>query len=308
MPASYAILPAAGLSSGQLSAPLLHWYEGGKFLRAEDRQIFFREGGTGDALVLLHGFPTSSWDWQPIWEELSRHFRVIAPDFFGFGFSDKPGGFDYSIMDQANWVEALLAKLGVRRVHLLAHDYGDSVAQELLARERDRIVRGAGGLQWESVALLNGGLFPEAHKPRPIQNLLNSPLGFLVSKMLSRERFGKSFSEVFGPDTKPSEEELDLFWELIAWNGGQAIAHRLIRYIRERKEHRDRWLQALTQRTGPLCLINGPEDPVSGRHLVARFRDLLPDAPVDVLEGIGHYPQVESPLRVVRAYLDFAKG
>lgn len=308
MSASYALVPVAPLSSAQLSAPLRHWYEEGQFLRQEDRQIFFRESAGDEVLVLIHGFPTSSWDWQPVWESLSSHYRLIAPDLFGFGFSDKPGGYDYSIMDQADWVEALMAKLDVRRAHLLAHDYGDTVAQELLARERERLVAGDAGLVWETVALLNGGLFPEAHKPRPIQNLLNSPLGFLVSKMLNRQRFGKSFAEVFGPETRPSEEELDHFWELIAWNGGQLIAHRLIRYIRERKTHRDRWLQALTQRSGPLCLINGPLDPVSGSHMVSRFRDLLPKSPVHVLEGIGHYPQVEAPLRVVRAYLDFMKG
>jgi len=88
-------------------------------------------------LLLIHGFPTSSWDFSPIWQALTTHFNVIAPDLLGFGFSAKPVAYDYSILDQADLCEALLTRLGVNRFHILAHNYGDSVAQELLARAHD---------------------------------------------------------------------------------------------------------------------------------------------------------------------------
>lgn len=84
-----------------------------------------------------HGFPTASWDWHKLWPEFVKHYRVIALDMIGFGFSDKPINYHYSIGDQADLQQALLTSLGISSIHLLAHDYGDTVAQELLARFED---------------------------------------------------------------------------------------------------------------------------------------------------------------------------
>ncbi|RXN17729.1 mesoderm-specific transcript-like protein [Labeo rohita] len=96
--------------------------------------------GSSDVLLLLHGFPTSSYDWYKIWDSLTQRFnRVIALDFVGFGFSDKPRPHRYSIFEQASVVEALVAHLGLseQRINILSHDYGDTVALELLYRIRD---------------------------------------------------------------------------------------------------------------------------------------------------------------------------
>jgi hypothetical protein len=111
------------------------WQEGGQFLKAfhKEQTIFFRDEGQGPALVLIHGFPTSSYDWSYIWKGLGG-YRRIAPDLIGFGFSDKPVDYHYSISDQANLIERLLDRLEIQEYHILAHDYGDTVAQELLAR------------------------------------------------------------------------------------------------------------------------------------------------------------------------------
>lgn len=78
-----------------------------------------------------------------------------------------------------------------------------------------------------------------------------------------------------------------------------------MRYIPERIEHRERWVGALMKSTVPLKLIDGASDPTSGEHMVARYRELVPSADVTLLEGIGHYPQVEAPLAVLEAYLQF---
>ena len=103
--------------------------------------------------------PTSSWDWQPIWETLSDKYRLIAVDMLGFGFSDKPDNKLYSIHLQADLVEALIEARQLKQFHVLAHDYGDTVAQELLARQ----LEGSGSGEWLSCCFLNGGLFPETH-------------------------------------------------------------------------------------------------------------------------------------------------
>ena len=78
-----------------------------------------------------------------------------------------------------------------------------------------------------------------------------------------------------------------------------------MRYILDRREHRERWLAAMQRTAVPLRVINGPEDPVSGAHMVARYRELIPNPDTVSLPGIGHYPQVEAPQAVLDAFFDF---
>lgn len=255
-------------------------------------------------LLLIHGFPTASLDWYPLWAKLSQHFRLLAPDLLGFGFSAKPTDHDYRIAEQADLLEFWCRKFGIAQHHVLAHDYGVTVAQELLARDGEQRARGE-CTRIASIAFLNGGLFPETHRPRLIQKLLLTPLGPLLSRLLTERSFARSFSAVFGPKTQPASEELAAFWQLIAEQHGQRIAHRLMRYVPERHVMRERWVRALIEAPIPKRLINGALDPVSGRHLAERYRELVPAADVVSLEDIGHYPQVEAPARVYAALREF---
>ena len=118
--------------------------------------------------------------------------------------------------------------------------------------------------------------------------------------------FCRNFSSVFGPDSKPSEEELQGFWAIINTNNGKHIFHNLITYMRDRKQHRERWVSALQHSTIALGLINGSADPVSGEHMVARYKEL--NCRLDYLAqlpSIGHYPQVEDPDSVQQHYQKF---
>ena len=102
------------------------------------------------------------------------------------------------------------------------------------------------------------------------------------------------------------EGELSEAWQRLTRDGGKAMMPKLLGYIAERRRHRERWVGALLQAGVPLALINGVDDPISGRSIVARWRELLPAATVFELDGVGHYPQVEAPDDVVAAYLSFA--
>ena len=293
------------------SMSLDEWRAGGSYFGYRGHQIFVRLGGdwsdtSRPALVLIHGFPTASWDWAHQWEALCARYRVATLDMIGFGFSDKPRNYAYSIMDQADLFEAWLATLGVKEAHILAHDYGDTVAQELLARHIEHEVTGSDGLRLLSVCFLNGGLFPEQHRATLTQRLLHSPLGGLVSSMMSRARFEKGLGEVFGPNTQPTKEMFDAFWTLAVAKGGMpAIGHKLIRYIAERRANRERWVGALADSPVALRVIDGALDPVSGAHMVEHYRKLVPNPDTVLLDHVGHYPQLEAPREVLDAYLDF---
>jgi pimeloyl-ACP methyl ester carboxylesterase len=274
------------------------WQRAGEYLDCDGQRIFFRRAGSGDALLCIHGFPTASWDWHRLWPDLTRRFDVIAPDLLGFGFSAKPRGHDYTIAGQADLIDALLARLGVSSVAILAHDYGVSVAQELLARQ-DGAGRAPG---IRSVTLLNGGLFPEATYPLLIQKALKNRIaGPLLARLLSERMFRRSFSRIFARDHRPSDAELADFWRLIAHNDGARVAHLVSRYQDERRVYRERWTAALRDADVPLRLIVGAEDPISGLTIARRYREVVPAPDVVVLDGVGHYPQVEAPADVIAA-------
>jgi len=281
------------------------WQARGRTFQFQGRRVFYRDEGAGEALVLIHGFPTASWDWHRLWPALTARWRVVAPDMLGFGFSSKPPDHRYSIHEQASLHEELLASLGVERVHVLAHDYGDTVAQELLARHLERTRLGELRMEIASLCLLNGGLFPETHRPRLTQRLLASRLGPVMAKLMNERSFGRSLAAIFGPRTQPTPAELHDFWRLVAHDDGPRVAPLLIGYMAERRRHRARWVGALCETAVPVRLVNGPLDPVSGRHMVERYRALVPAPDVVLLEGVGHYPQVEDADGVLRAYLAF---
>lgn len=283
--------------------PLGDWRAQGRDLLFHRHRIRYWEAGQGEPLLLIHGFPTAAWDWHYLWQPLAERYRVIACDMLGFGDSDKPRGHDYRLLEQADLQQALVRHLGIDGpVHLLAHDYGDSVAQELLARHHEGRARIA------SCVFLNGGLFPETHRPVLVQKLLLSPLGPLIGRGFSRAKLRANFGKVFGPATQPSAAELDDFWSLVAAHDGPAVMHRLIRYIPERREQRDRWVAAMQKGGVPLRVIDGAVDPISGAHMVARYRELIPEPDTVLLEHIGHYPQTEAPSQVLQHYLAFRQA
>jgi pimeloyl-ACP methyl ester carboxylesterase len=278
------------------------WYAGGQYFAWNGHRIFVRMSNNPDAepLMLLHGFPTSSFDWLPMWEELTQRFHVMAFDYLGFGLSDKPRGIRYTLHGQADLAQALAEQFFGRDFHVIAHDYGVTVAQELLARTAE-----GRGLAILSCMFLNGGLFAQLHRARPIQRLLAGPFGSLFVRLVNRKRFGKSFAAVFGPDTKPSDHELDAYWKIICTNGGDRLQHKLLHYMADRREHASRWNHVVKSPPCAIALTNGLLDPVSGEHLVDYVNQLNSAIPIWRLASIGHYPQTEAPGAVLESYYSF---
>lgn len=280
------------------------WRAAGETIRWRGHDVFVRTAGTGDALLLIHGFPTASWDWWPLWDALTARYRVITADMLGFGFSAKPRQ-AYRIVDQAELLVAVLAHAGVTRCRVLAHDYGDTVTQELLARRRE----GSLPVTLDAVCLLNGGIFPEAHRPLRTQTLLASPIGPLLARFSGRGRLAASMRAIAGT-RPPPPDELAAMWTLVARERGTRVLPALLDYIAQRRAYRDRWVGALVDAsTGPaparlpVRYVCGMADPISGAHMAARYRELVPSADVVELAGVGHYPQLEAPERVLVAVL-----
>lgn len=283
---------------------LEQWQSGGNYYSCNGYNIFYRTNNSDKpTLLLIHGFPTSSWDFSYLWEELGQYFNLLAIDLLGFGLSDKPFNHQYSTSEQADFIEALLQQQNIQSFHILAHDYGDTVTQEMIARHDGQ--KSPTGFTILSACLLNGGLFPESHSHTFLQGLLAGKWGGLVRLFLTRQRVYKALSGLFGQSHKPSATELDILWRLIACNRGDQISHKLLHYIKERKQFRSRWVGALQKTSIALRLINGPDDPVSGMNMVENYRKNINNPDIILLDGVGHFPHLEVPGKVLKAYMDF---
>ena len=279
---------------------LSQWRSSGHFLNVDGQQVFYKTEGTGPVLLLIHGYPTASFDWAKIWPALTSQFRCVTLDMPGFGFSDKSPK-KYLIKEQANTISGVIRHLGITSAHVLSHDYGDTVAQEMMAQQLENDL----AFRIESLHLLNGGLFPETHRALPIQKLLLSPIGGLLIRFLNKNAIRKSMHNIFGPNTPPSDQDINDFWILISTNNGHQHMHLLLDYMKQRKQYRERWVSALQNANAPLRLTAGMADPISGAHMVARYKQLIPNADVIELDQIGHYPQIESAEAVMNSITSF---
>jgi pimeloyl-ACP methyl ester carboxylesterase len=259
----------------------------------------FRQEGEGPLLLLLHGFPSSSYDWRLLLKQELPPNR-LAFDFLGFGLSEKPREHDYSLFWQADLSEELVRRHGDGRpVLIVAHDMGTSVANELMARDLE------GRLEMEiaGIVLFNGSMVLEAASPTPAQKALRSRFGPLVARLSSERFFRHQFGSVFSEAHPLSEAEAADQWSLVCHNGGRTLGHRLISYMDQRETHAERWHGAIREWPGKLGLAWGLRDPVATTAVLSALRELRPGVAVSELPELAHYPQLEDPRRLAAALM-----
>jgi pimeloyl-ACP methyl ester carboxylesterase len=281
-----------------LTGRVIAWRDRGGDEEFRGRRIhLFGRDGHEPLLVLLHGFPSSSYDWRELLELETEH-AVVAPDFLGFGLSEKPRDHTYTLHWQADLVEELVRRHGGGRpVFVLAHDMGTSVATELMARD----IEGALEMDVSGALLLNGSMVQGAASPTLGQRILRSPLGPVMSRLSSERFFRQQFGSIFSPGHPLRDEEADDQWAQIVAGGGRTLSHKTIRYMEERFRHAERWHGALRDWGKPLSLAWGMLDPVATPAVLEAVLELRPAAPVTRFTDLGHYPQIEDPGRVAAA-------
>jgi pimeloyl-ACP methyl ester carboxylesterase len=278
------------------------WFSAGEHVRLHLRsgtfEIFCRVRGTGPWLTFLHGFPTSSWDWAKVAPVLEPSFRLLCFDFLGFGDSDKPRAHPYSILEQSDLTEAVWRHFGVEETGVVAHDYGATVALELMARHIEQAL----STRISKFVLLNSALYAHLGRPLLIQRFLGKPiLGPLIARAMTERAFARSFSSVFSTRHPITDSEVSEHWQVLARRGSSVpVSPLLVRYIAERDLHATRWEGALESRDPPKMLLWGMSDPRSGTHVAEHVRRRVPTASLRPLPEVGHYPQLEVPDLVAR--------
>lgn len=285
---------------------VMEWKNSGNYFQYNNYDIFYLQEGFGEDLLVIHGYPYNSFEWKECMAILSKTYRVTIFDLLGMGFSDKPKNHHYSFEEYAAIVNALLKKLNITKTHLLSHDLGVSIAQELIARSNEN----KNHFTILTSAFVNGSLFIDVYKPRFIQRLLSqSPtfVGKLLSKMLSKKMVNTSVKSVFGPHTKPTDDFLEMQWEILNYKDGKSIAYLIGRLVFEKYNYLKRWVNAMQNTTIPMCYICGSYDPNSGLHMAERYQELIPNPKVFILDNyIGHWPQLEDQEGFITAFLKFS--
>jgi pimeloyl-ACP methyl ester carboxylesterase len=276
-----------------LTERVQRWRESGAIEEVLGRKLFVRRRGGGDGvmLLLLHGFPSSSYDWRPLLELRPAGEATLCFDFLGFGLSEKPRDHAYTLAWQADAAEELVRRAGSPPVFVVGHDMGTSVATELMARD----LRGELGMKMAGALLFNGSMLLHLAKPTLGQNLLRSRLGPLFARLTSERSFRAQFSRVFSPEHPLSAEEAADQWSLLTQGGGQRIAHLTIEYMTERERFTERWHGAIRDWPGPLTLAWGMLDPVARTEVLNGLRELRPGVEAIELPDAAHYPQIEQP-------------
>jgi len=253
-----------------------------------------------EPLLILHGFPTSSFDFHQVVDALAADRRVLLFDMLGYGLSDKPDR-DYTFALQADIAMALVDAVGVDRLSLLTHDVGDTVGGELLARHLD----GEWDIEIAERWLINGSIYVELTQLSAGQRfLLDLPDRRLADDgLVSETTVTAGVTGTFSPDSAVDGDELGAQWEMIAHLDGHLLLPRLIRYVEERRRHEARFTGAIEHHPSPLNVVWGRDDPIAVAAMTDRLRSIRPDVRLEVLDGVGHYPMVEAPGRFLAAVL-----
>lgn len=262
----------------------------------------------GDVVTFLHGFPSSSLDVVPIVERLPER-RIVTLDLPGFGASDKPVDHTFTIHAAADAVVAVWRHYGVTRTTLLAHDYGVSVAQELLARLAESADGSVDGVNIDGVVWCNGGLWSDLHRQTVGQQLLLDPEhGAEIAAAMDEAAFAGGIRGTWGTRRPMEDDEIHEMWASMVRDGGAAQAHRLLHYVADRLEHGPRWIGALETCPLPMRFVWGELDPVSGGHVADRLCERLGAERVDRLLDVGHWPPLEAPDEVAAGVRSLAAG
>ena len=238
-------------------------------------------------MVFLHGFPTCSYDFHQVLDILGSDTGYTIHDHLGFGLSSKPRKRKYSLMEQAKIALKLWECLGIESAHVIAHDYGTSVATELLALKQD----GLEPVSIHSMILSNGSILIDQAHLRPIQRLLRSPLTGPITALLANfHTFRRNLNQI--TKNQISETDMRTLWALLIHNDGKLRIPAISNYLHERQAFMSRWLGAFKETTVPITLLWGKEDPIAHEQMVLSLQKERRQCDIQWLP-CGHYPMLE---------------
>ncbi|PQD97393.1 alpha/beta hydrolase [Mycobacterium sp. EPG1] len=271
-----------------------------RFLDLHGDRVAYRDVGDGDeTLLLLHGMAGSSDTWRAVMPQLSKRYRVIAPDLLGHGQSAKPRG-DYSLGAFAAWLRDLLDELGVTSVTIVGQSLGGGVAMQFVYQHPDYCRR--------LVLISSGGLGQDVGWTLRLLSAPGSELLLPAITLPPLIRAGEKLRSWFSAVNVGSPRGAEM-WSAYSSLADSQTRQAFLRTLRSVVDYRGQAVSALNKlhltSELPLMVIWGDQDriiPVDHGFALDQHR---PGCRIEVLDGVGHFPHVEKPDVVVDLLDDF---
>ncbi|HEX7926810.1 MAG TPA: alpha/beta fold hydrolase [bacterium] len=278
--------------------------EGGRWLRryraglsahevtATGHRIVYLEGGSGEPLVLLHGFGADKDSWPPIARILTRHYHVYAPDLPGFGDSTRDPSANYGFAQQAERVEAFAQAIGLAQpFHLGGNSMGGAIAGVYAARHPERL---------KSVWLIDPAGVASARISPMLTAVINGQNPMVVA---STDEYIALMALIFAHPPRIPGRIADALARARAKN--RDFDARVFADLRAANFALEKEMQRCPV---PTLITWGDQDRVVDPSGATILGSLLPRATISVMPGVGHVPMIEQPQATATAYLEFRRG
>jgi pimeloyl-ACP methyl ester carboxylesterase len=270
-----------------------------KYLDLHGDRVAYRDSGSGETVLLIHGMAGSSDTWRAVIPQLAKKYRVVAPDLLGHGQSDKPRG-DYSLGAFAVWLRDLLDELGITRATIVGQSLGGGVAMQFVYQHPDYCQR--------LVLISSGGLGPDVGWTL---RLLSAPGAELILPLIAPQlalTAGNKLRSWFMAVGIQSPRGGEI-WSAYSSLADSPTRQAFLRTLRSVVDHRGQAVSALNRlhvaSELPIMAIWGDRDQIIPVAHAYAAHDARPESRLEVLEGVGHFPQVERPTDVVDLIDDF---
>jgi len=293
--------------AGPYPESLQKWVDGGKYIKHRGLDVFVHSSGTapvkGHGVLVVHGYPGSSWDFSNVAAQVSQKTKIVVPDMIGFGQSDKPlkGTFkdNFSLMLQADLYEAVAKAEGLEEVVLVAHDMGQTVGLELMTRQDE----GKLPFKIRHAILLDGSTLVDMVKLDPLQVEGLKKGDKALTKHKDFDKYATALLASFAPENR-KQETVEIMTHQIFAKDGDLIIDQILLYLNERKEFYDRWVGTFANfRTAPTSIYWGVKDPVAIVAMADRIKIWNPTIDLYKLKHSGHWPSIENPDIIAEAII-----
>ena len=287
------------MNAGTARAIAAHEAAGRRF-EADGVRSFALDDGDGDAVVLVHGVPSSSYLYRKVAPLLGgQGMRAVAFDFPGLGLADRPADFDYSWSGLAGWMDAALDALGVERCHLVVHDIGGPIGFEWAIRHGDRVL---------SLTALNTMVaVGEFRRPWSMHPFSVRGLGEVWLRSLNRWAFSELFYlQGVGDRSAVARDEVYAYYDLLKREDGGRAFLRIMRGFELTAEKERFFRDGLRERAWPAVVVWGADDPALGREHMRGVSAALGVEPLEL--PAKHFLQEDSAPAIAAAVVELAGG
>lgn len=287
------ILPLLGCASVRPFSEIRSTVPEESFLKIGEQLVHVEQAGSGEPVILLHGFGASTYSWRHVMPGLAVAFRVVAIDLNGFGYTQRPRSFEsYTREGQARLILDVMDELGFEKAHLMGHSYGGGLSLFLASQHPERV---------RSLVLVDSSAPTYANDRRSVAASVKPLAGlFLRSFVLRPRNVRRALLRSIHDDSLVTPELVREYYERLRVEGVVEAYYGLTAPV-----HASAVPVKLEEIRVPALIVWGSEDPLisveAGRQAAAR----MPDAEFVVLEGVGHMPMEERPDGLVRIVLPF---